>query len=252
MNDPAATTLPSATEPPEDERPATVAPAASAAPWRAGAEAAWANRWPGAALAAFAVGLLMAYHFVPLVHDALSRVAQLKLQTGFAFSMVSTALFGGVIPWLVQRLRPGPRNPDATVPVLLFFIVFWAIKGVEVDALYRLQAVVFGDNASLGTIFLKVLADQLVYVPLWAIPTSVVAYAWKDQGFSWSRLRQGFFVGRWYRRRVVPVLISNWAVWLPAVVVIYSLPLALQLPIQNLVLCFWSLLLVLQVRLSNS
>jgi hypothetical protein len=49
---------------------------------------------------------------------------------------------------------------------------------------------------------------------------------------------------RWYRRRVLPVMVSNWGVWIPAVSIIYMLPPALQLPLQNLVLCLWALMLI--------
>jgi hypothetical protein len=49
--------------------------------------------------------------------------------------------------------------------------------------------------------------------------------------------------GQWYRRKVLPVLISNLGVWVPTVCIIYALPTALQLPLQNLVLCFFTLLL---------
>jgi hypothetical protein len=41
----------------------------------------------------------------------------------------------------------------------------------------------------------------------------------------------------------ITVLFSTWVVWIPAVSIVYSLPSALQLPIFNLVLCFWCLLL---------
>jgi hypothetical protein len=49
--------------------------------------------------------------------------------------------------------------------------------------------------------------------------------------------------GGWYRRRVLHVLISNLGVWVPAVCIIFALPTPLQLPLQNIVLCFFSLLL---------
>jgi hypothetical protein len=42
---------------------------------------------------------------------------------------------------------------------------------------------------------------------------------------------------------VVVVLFSTWIVWLPTVAIVYSLPNVLQLPLSNLVLCFWCLLL---------
>jgi hypothetical protein len=42
---------------------------------------------------------------------------------------------------------------------------------------------------------------------------------------------------------VLPTLIANFGVWVPAVAIIYALPTPLQLPLQNLVLCFFTLLL---------
>jgi hypothetical protein len=39
------------------------------------------------------------------------------------------------------------------------------------------------------------------------------------------------------------IIISIWAVWIPTVSIVYSLPLALQFPLFNIVLCFWSLML---------
>jgi hypothetical protein len=36
---------------------------------------------------------------------------------------------------------------------------------------------------------------------------------------------------------------STWAVWIPAVTIIYCLPAPLQIPLFNLVLCFWVLVL---------
>ena len=221
-------------------------------PWRSGARAAWANRYPGAALTAFAIAMLLAYFYVEPVRDALRRVADFKEAVGWPFAIVSTALFGAVIPWVVQRLRPAYRG-ETRWSHLAFLSVFWGVKGFEIDWFYKLQAMLVGDSATAGVITVKVLIDQMLYVPLWAVPTTVLAYRFKDEGYDAERLRRvvfedyGCFLG-WVRAKVVPVMISNWAVWLPAVVVIYTLPQPLQLPIQNLVLCFWALLLVLQVR----
>jgi hypothetical protein len=41
----------------------------------------------------------------------------------------------------------------------------------------------------------------------------------------------------------VPTLLATWAVWIPVVAIIYSLPLALQFPLFSLALTFWVLLL---------
>ena len=45
--------------------------------------------------------------------------------------------------------------------------------------------------------------------------------------------------------RVPENLVSGWMVWIPAVSMIYILPASLQIPLFNIVLCFWSLVLTL-------
>jgi hypothetical protein len=237
-----------APDPSIPENPPARPPVSS--PWRAGIAAARANLMPGLVLVAFAVALLLAYFYHRPTHDAMEALGRWRQQIGWPFALVSTALFGGVIPGLVQMARPRLRH-TMTGAGLGFLALFWAYKGLEVELLYKLQAGWFGDNRELPTLIRKVAVDQGLYCPLWAVPSTVLAYALKDRGFSVARTLEP--MGRlgwlgWYQREVFPVLISNAAVWVPAVCVIYCLPLALQLPVQNLVLCFWSLLLVLQVH----
>jgi hypothetical protein len=43
--------------------------------------------------------------------------------------------------------------------------------------------------------------------------------------------------------KIPTVVLSNWLVWIPAVSVVYAMPAELQIPLFNLVLCFWVLLL---------
>ncbi|MEM6459631.1 MAG: Mpv17/PMP22 family protein [Planctomycetota bacterium] len=224
-------------------------------PWRSGLDAARANAVPGLVLSGFAVGLLLSYWRVAPVTAALDAVAAWRGRladagVGWVFAAVGTALFGGVIPWVVQKLRPSMRG-QTPWSHLGYLCAFWAVKGVEIDFLYRAQAAVFGGGHDPGTIAVKVVFDMGVYCPLWAVPGTVAVYAFKDRGFSFAGVSLRKFRG-WYRDDVVPVVLSNWAVWVPAVCVIYALPLALQLPVQNLVLCFWSLLLVWQVRASRA
>ena len=222
-------------------RPRIVHPV-SGDPFRQGLEAAKANARPGLILVATAVAILIAYHVLPPVTGVLNRLAEWKLRYGFAYSMCSTAVFGGILPILILQLRPSRRHRLALLH-LPFFALFWATKGFEVDALYRLQAIMFGEAARIGTILPKVLVDQFVYVPLWAVPTMVLAYLWRDCGYNCRTLRRRL-TGRWYRMTVLPLLLSNWGVWVPTVAVIYCLRLPLQLPVQNLILCLWALLVM--------
>jgi hypothetical protein len=135
--------------------------------------------------------------------------------------------------------RGGGRTRGSHLPIL---VAFWAYKGLEVDLLYRLQSRVFGDTAHWTVLVQKVLVDQLLYCPLLAIPATTLCYSGLRRG--WRRLLDGRSLAGWYRREVIPLLVLNWMVWLPAVSLIYCLPLPLQLPMQNLVLCLWSLFLL--------
>jgi len=219
-------------------------------PWRAGLVAAQANLMPGVVLSFFAVALLLSYWYVPTATAALEALAELKLRLGWPSVVISTAVFGAAIPWLVQRARPSVRA-ETRWSHLFFLMAFWGSKGLEIDLLYRLQALWFGQGSDATTLTIKTLVDQGIYCPFWAVPSTVLVYAFKDAGFSWAKTWtpvRDLGGLRWFGREVVPVLISNAGVWIPAVLVIYCLPLALQLPVQNLVLCFWSLLLAFQVR----
>ncbi len=51
------------------------------------------------------------------------------------------------------------------------------------------------------------------------------------------------FTREHYRGKIIPTLVATWAVWIPLMAIIYSLPLALQFPLFGLALSFWVLLL---------
>ena len=101
-----------------------------------------------------------------------------------------------------------------------------------------------GDNADFLTVALKTIFDQFVYVPIFGLLNVILFLAWREADYSFSRLRKRLAPG-WYRDRVLPGLVANWLIWIPAVALIYCFPLALQLPVQNLILCFWILLLTI-------
>jgi len=222
-------------------------------PWRAGLLAAQANLVPGLLLSAFAAGLVLAYATLPPVRVALDRVGAWKVAGGFFFSIVSTGLFGGALPWLISRLRPARPGLGITRPPLshgLFLTALWAYKGIEVDGFYRFQSWLWGDASGFLVIAGKVLLDLGVWCAVWAVPTTALGYAFMEGGFTRAGLRRWMSPG-WFPRKVVPIIVSNFFVWAPACAAIYCLPFALQVPVQNLVLCFWSLILILQVRSSG-
>ena len=208
-----------------------------------GLAAAWQVRLPAAMLWLFGVGLVAGYRGFPPLSKGLAELVALREEWGWVFPVLSTALFGGLLPSLIPRwLRAsGPRISAFDAAANTFF---WGLKGVELDVLYRVQAALFGADPHGATVLMKTLVDQALYVPAFGLANVVLFRTWQTQRYAWrgawTELRRS-----WYRRCVLPVLIPNWLVWIPAVALIYCLPVPLQLPIQNLVLCFWVLVLTL-------
>jgi len=206
-----------------------------------GCKAAKANLGPGLVLWALAVAVVAAYYLPGGARSALIQLAAFKLRWGYGFAIVSTALWGGVIPTLFLRLfHPSQR---VKLSSLLFLVGFWGFKGAEVNLLYDVLARLFGTESTWRNVIMKSCIDQLVYGPFWAVPTLALAYLWRDQGFSFAKLSKSLN-RHFYETTALPLLLANWGVWIPTVAAIYALPVGLQLPMQNLALCLWSLMLV--------
>lgn len=199
------------------------------------------NLRPALVLQAFALAIVCGYFWSAPVKDALDVVGALKLRYGYAYSALATCLFGGLVPYAVLSFA-GRIPRERRLAELAFYALLWLWKGMEVDALYRAQALWFGEGTGVTTIALKTLVDQFGYVPLWAAPSQVLLFTWKDAGFSGAGTRAAF-QRQGFGQRVLVVTFSTWVVWIPAVAIIYSLPSALQVPLFNLVLCFWCLLM---------
>ena len=212
-----------------------------ASPWAAGRHSLRILLVPGLVLQAVALGLVLAYYFMPAAGPMFAQLARWQSGGGFAFSAASTVLCGGVLPFLFLRLHPDTRDAHPW-PHLVFFILYWAWKGAEVDLWYRTLAALHGTGHDAGTILRKVLTDQFGYNPFYATPVGNLCFAWKDAGFRWGPVAADLRAGRWYYRRVLPVLLTMWFIWIPVVTCVYALPLPLQMPLFNIVLCFWSIL----------
>lgn len=209
-------------------------------PWKLGWAAARANLVPGLVLQMAAALLLVAYHSNDAVAEQLNALAQFKKRSGLAYAAASGMLFCGLIPWLfrmaVASLRPARPASD-----LVFGIFWWAGMAMLTDTFYQIQAATWGDATSTRTVFAKVACDMLVFTPLLAAPFNAMAHAWKALGFSLGATRAELR-GKWYRRIVLPNLVPNWMLWTPGMAIVYSLPTLLQLPVANLIGCFWALL----------
>lgn len=207
--------------------------------WKESLRAIRHNFVPGVVLWIVASIVVAAYYGVPAVQGLFAVVARWKSDGGFFYSVVATALFAGLIPFLVLRLVPATRA-QATRTSLAFLIVFWAYRGFEVDLFYRFQGWLFGTNVTFAVVAPKVLFDMFVYNPVWAVSVQLLSYHWMNHGFRFSAFR-GFHWREYFTRRVPVALLSTWVVWIPVVTLTYSLPSDLQIPLFNLAACFWAL-----------
>ena len=208
-----------------------------------GWEAAKANAVPAFILQGAMLVVLISYYWSPVCAGFLNRLAHYKEQHGLIFVVVAAILAGAIVPELFviiffQRCRPRREN----LRNLAFTIPTWAIDGILVDWMYRLNAIWFGDVVTVPVVTAKILVDQLGYNPFFAAPAEVLVYEWKNEGFSWRSVRRALTWDH-YRDKIVPTLLATWAVWAPLMAIIYSLPFALQFPLFSIALTFWVLLL---------
>lgn len=126
-------------------------------------------------------------------------------------------------------------------------IFLWAILGCVVDGLYRFQGFLFGNDFSFETVAKKVCFDMFVWNPLVGIWLAVLPFHWRTCEFSctkfWATLTKETLLVTGSAS-----LCTTWAIWLPAVSVVYSLPPDLQVPVFNLILCFSNLILLFVTR----
>ncbi len=212
----------------------------STALWRVSTAGFRANLIPGIVLWLIGLGVVLTYYLVDSSRTFFDLVMQTKQEYGYWYSFVATGFFGGLIPFL-YLWGTGKIPRGMVFSYGAFFLLYWAARGTEVDAFYRLQSLLFGNELDWTTIATKVFVDQFVYCILWAAPVTAVFYGWKDYGFSWA-----LFIQRTTKQsflfEVARLLLSTWLVWIPATAIIYSLPPALQVPLFSLTLCFFVLL----------
>lgn len=208
------------------------------------------NRLPCLLLNALVILLVASYYYWPAVAGLWASVGAFKTRWSYAFSLSSTMFAAAIMPFFVQAAM-GTLPPAGRRKRLLLLMLFWGYRGMEIDLFYRVQGMLFGRGNDAGTLITKVAVDQFVYSALWAVPTYVIALRWVDLEGSWSRTRASLDKTFW-TRTCPTVLITNWIVWIPALVLVYSLPAPLQFPLFSIVMCVFVLIVTLLAREDGS
>ena len=211
-----------------------------ATPWRIGARAARANLVPGLVLQVAAAVFVLAYYRSAGFHAWLQHVADWQDRYGITFTMLTRVVFNGLVPAAFCALVPELRQQRPWA-ALGFGVAWWAFMGANTHPFYHFQAWLWGTEATLRTVILKTAFDMLVYSPVYASPITALAHLWQDHGYSWRVTRRQLGPG-WYRRLVLPKQVHGWTFWAPALLVLYSLPTALQMPLSALLGCCWALM----------
>jgi hypothetical protein len=212
----------------EQERPLSV-----------GLRAARANLVPALLIQAAVVSVVLAYYFWEPARASLARLAEFKREGGYLFSLVSGVVAGGLLPELLtvaafQRGRVRRENLDG----LAFGACYWGLMAVTVDALYRAQALMFGDGVDVATVLKKTFVDQFLFTPFVSIPLTVVIYEWRQAGYRRAGMARVLGLD-FYTRKVLPAVVSALGFWLPVVLLVYCLPQPLQFPLFTLALTLW-------------
>jgi len=211
--------------------------------WMIGWDAARANAKPALIIQAIMLALAIAYYTIPAAADALRKLADFKLEHGLVFVVAASVLAGAIIPEIFLILFfQGCRPRRVNLRNLAFTIPVWGFDGSLVDLMYRAEAHWLGDVATVPVVLGKILIDQFGYNVFFAAPFGVLTYEWKNNGISVGPLRD-LFTWQHYRDKIFPTLLATWAVWIPLMAIIYTLPLVLQFPMFGLALSFWVLLL---------
>ena len=219
---------------------------AAASPWQIGVRSARANLIPGLVLQAVALVLVVAYYRSATFNALLDVFAGWQVEYGIGFSIVTRMVTNGLVPALFCALEPSlqMRHPWKS---LVFLVLWWGFMGAATHLFYAFQAWLWGDHAGVGTVLLKTATDMLIYSPFLASPINAIAHLWQDLDFSASATVRQLGPG-WYRRIVLPNQVPGWAFWAPCLLVLYTLPTPLQMPLAALLGCFWALM-CLQIAL---
>jgi hypothetical protein len=204
------------------------------------------NRLPCLVLNGTAVALVATYYRSPAMAELWNAVGAFKTRWSCVFSPVSTVFAAAILPFCIQAAM-GTLPPHRRLHRLGLLALFWGYRGLEIDLFYRFQGLLFGHGKDLATLAAKVALDQFLVSPLWFVPTYLVALRWIDQGGAWSRMRSSLNRAFW-TRTFPTVLITNWIVWIPVLVLVYSLPAPLQFPLFSVVMCFFILVVTLLAK----
>lgn len=185
--------------------------------------------------------MVLAFYQLPAFAEFAASLGRVKASGGLPFAFLATACAGILLPESFKiATRDERRLP---LPELAYMFLVFGINGMIVDLFYRGQGLLFGTEATLGVVAAKVAVDQTVGSLLIFNPYFLFMILLYKSGFSRDRLREGLRKNS-FLRQMWPILVVNWAYWIPALFGVYAMPSDLQFVLFLFVEAAWSLILV--------
>ncbi|MBN2083619.1 MAG: hypothetical protein JW748_00240 [Anaerolineales bacterium] len=204
--------------------------------WRSAA----ANALPGLVIVCLAGLLVAAYYLIPAAAAYLLGLQNLRDRWGIWFSMAASAIGAGVIPGLYLASIGRARRGRRAVVDFVFTCLVWSATALVIDRFYVFQAWLWGPSVGLSIVFGKMLLDQAIFTPLLGIQIPALGFRFRDMDYDLPALGRALRED-WLVKVIAPMLIAAWITWIPGTLVIYALPLSLQIPMFALIQCFFSL-----------
>lgn len=203
-----------------------------------------------------AIGITVGYLTSPAVRSVVDQAAQLKVQIGYAFAFAAGFTAAAILPEAVKTVvRSGGPWTRARVQRSLALGVTYGLASMVVDWQYQFLNHLVGSGRDPVTLALKIFVDQFIISWTFTVPFLVLFSLFLEE-----RFKPGFHFKRWwtslgtsvYRTHILPVQLIGWAVWVPALIGIFSLPLPVQLPVAMMISAAWSLILSFLTARSTS
>ena len=206
-------------------------------PFKVGMSAVKANVVPMLVLWCVAVAAIAGYLYSPAFAALLGPLARWQTESGWLAAFLNRVILCGIVPGLFMAFVPSIRPPRLWLVVLVYSL-WGGAWGVICDGFFSLQAHVFGHGRDIATLAAKTAVDQLLWNVAVCTPVNALFFPWVADDF-----RRG---GRLAMRefllcRCLPMLVSNWIVFVPVTVVVYAFPKPLQVQLTGLVGSFWML-----------
>ena len=203
-----------------------------------------ANVVPMIVLWTVATGLAVGYYLIPCVATVLEPLRVWQGEHELVGAFVSRVFFCGLVPGVfllaVKAIRP--KRPWATMAAQSIWCGAWGLCYVY---LYRWMSEWFGDGPELMTLVEKTAFDMFVWSAFVMVPLNAVFFFWVGHDLLILKAKKNW-PRHFVRELVLPNYITNWCIWIPAMMAVYAFPLTLQIHLAGFAGAFWALVLLYQ------